>query len=57
MCPMLKQFVEEDYGPNNPEPLGMKDSAAVRDPTKDALHAAMEYIDGLSAADTAERKE
>ena len=52
---MLKQVTEEEYGPNNPEPLGMKDSAMVRDPAKDALHAAMEYIDGPQTADTDER--
>ncbi|HWQ62591.1 MAG TPA: hypothetical protein VN521_09785 [Negativicutes bacterium] len=47
---MLKQVTAEDYGPNNPEPLGMKDSAKVRDPARDAMHAAMEYIDGPQAA-------
>jgi hypothetical protein len=46
MCPVLKQIVEEDYGPNNPEPMGLKDSAKVRNPARDAMHAAMEYIDG-----------
>lgn len=54
---MLKQAIEEEYGANNPEPLGMKDSATVRDPAKDAMHAAMEYIDGLQAADTDRREE
>lgn len=53
---MLKQFVEEEYGPNNPEPLGMKDSATVRDPAKDALHAALEYIDGSRAAGAADER-
>lgn len=47
---MLKQVVDEEYGPNNPEPLGMKDSAKVRDPARDAMHAAMEYMDGPQAA-------
>jgi hypothetical protein len=50
-CLMLKQVVDEDYGPNNPEPMGMKDSAKVRDPARDAMHAAMEYIDGPQAVE------
>lgn len=32
-----------DYGPNNPEPIDMKDSES-RLPKKDALQAASEYI-------------
>jgi hypothetical protein len=46
---IFKPFIEEEYGANNPEPLAMKDSAQVRDPSKDALHAALEYIDGARA--------
>jgi hypothetical protein len=45
VCLIRKPAIEAEYGPNNPEPLAMKDSASVRDPTRDALHAAMEYID------------
>jgi hypothetical protein len=44
-----------DYGPDNPEPLGMKDSSVVRDPSKDALHAAMEYILGNPSPGTEEQ--
>jgi hypothetical protein len=43
-------LVEEEYGPNNPEPLAMKDSAQVRDLSKDSLHAALEYIEGTGAS-------
>ncbi len=49
MFAIFKPFIEEEYGANNPEPLAMKDSAQVRDPSKDALHAALEYIDGARA--------
>ncbi len=46
-----KPSIDQDYGPNNPEPLAMKDSAMVRDPSRDALHAALEYIDGAGNKD------
>lgn len=46
---IIKPFIEEEYGANNPEPLAMKDSAKVRDPSKDSLHAALEYIEGIRA--------
>ncbi|MDR7867995.1 MAG: hypothetical protein RIN56_14455 [Sporomusaceae bacterium] len=45
-----KPSINQEYGPNNPEPLAMKDSALVRDPSRDSLHAALEYIDGASNA-------
>ncbi|WP_425059911.1 hypothetical protein SCACP_05410 [Sporomusa carbonis] len=32
------------YGPNNPEPLSLRDSKLPKD--KDALHSAAEYIEG-----------
>lgn len=53
MTDIIKQSLDTDYGPNNPEPLAMKDSAKVRDPEKDALHAALEYL-GDAAVDGAE---
>lgn len=43
---MIKPKVEtEKYGPNNPEPVDMKDSARVRNESHNALHASIEYID------------
>lgn len=33
------------YGPNNPEPLSFKESEIPKD--KDALHSAVEYLNGL----------
>lgn len=50
MFAIFKPFIEEEYGPNNPEPLAMKDSAQVRDLSKDSLHAALEYIEGTGAS-------
>ncbi len=46
VVPINKPSIDQDYGPNNPEPLAMKDSAMVRDPSRDSLHATLEYIDG-----------
>ncbi len=52
MCLIKKPAIDEEYGPNNPEPLAMKDSASVRDPARDSLHAALEYIDRTQIADS-----
>jgi hypothetical protein len=48
--PIYNPSLDQEYGPNNPEPLAMKDSAMVRDPSGDSLHAALEYIDGARNA-------
>lgn len=35
----------------------MKDSAAVRNPSRDSLHAALEYVDGPLAVDPDQTEE
>jgi len=51
VSPIIKPAIDQEYGPNNPEPLSMKDSAMVRDPSRDSLHTALEYIDRTQAED------
>jgi hypothetical protein len=47
--PARKANAEVGYGPNNPEPIALKESEFPKE-KDDALHVALEYINGRNSA-------
>lgn len=42
------------YGPNNPEPMSLRESEIPKDKDKNSLHAAEEYINSTPSANKTE---
>ncbi|MDR3589993.1 MAG: hypothetical protein P4N41_10085 [Negativicutes bacterium] len=52
MTKIIRQrFEPGGYGPDNPEPQEFKDSALVRNESRNALHAAIEYVNAGASSD------